>query len=496
MLGYQRRSDPATVEAKRTVDAWKSSGELGGLRYLRICYTDGDWTGNAHGLIDVGEQPPPFPAEEPPAEFAADDEARWALSTGVDELVHPLNLLRHFVGERYRLVFVHVSGRLCAFESESGVPMTIEVSPYRVSVGFDEELLVAFERGYVRLCPAPSLAVNRAGRVEIFTDAGGALPQRAAPELPWIDPQQAQAANFLRVCRERRRRRRTPPRRPRICISSQTSCVPVGLPARARGAPCRPRGTHAPGRSGDGRWRPVVAGSSSATPYGPRTSDPAWSAPSRWLHGPWDRDRPLLVGVVEQEEQLPSGFRLEQPHHFHVGGGVEDVEPGFAREPRVEPVERVVGGHAADVHDPARADLVDRDRGRAGEIGVAIAVQRTRALEPELLEPAVKRAGGTVDALDPRVAVVEEAGDVRHLESRQLVEPGRQRSLRHRVRAVLESAPRSEDEQPAALDVGAQRGCDVLVEDVEAGCDDEPVRGEVRSRREQIDLDSLTFNAP
>jgi predicted dehydrogenase len=201
MLGYQRRSDPATVEAKRTVDAWKESGELGGLRYLRVCYTDADWTGNAHGLIDVGEQPPPFPAEEPPPEFAADDEALWALSTGVDELVHPLNLLRHFVGERYRLVFVHVSGRLCAFESESGVPMTIEVSPYRVSVGFDEELLVAFERGYVRLSPAPSLAVNRPGRVEIYTDARGALPQRVAPELPWIDPQQAQAANFLRVCR-------------------------------------------------------------------------------------------------------------------------------------------------------------------------------------------------------------------------------------------------------------------------------------------------------
>jgi predicted dehydrogenase len=200
MLGYQRRSDPATVEAKRTVDAWKASGELGRLRYLRICFTDGDWTGNARGLIDVGEQPPPFPAEEPPPEFAGDEEALWALSTGVDELVHPLNLLRHFVGEPYRLVFAHVTGRLYAFESDSGVPMTIEVSPYRLSVGYDEELLVAFEHGYVRLCPAPSLAVNRAGQVEIYTDASGALPQRVTPELPWTDPQQAQAANFLRVC--------------------------------------------------------------------------------------------------------------------------------------------------------------------------------------------------------------------------------------------------------------------------------------------------------
>src|SRR6266540_2076124 len=203
MLGYHRRSDPATVEAKRMVDAWKASGELGALRYLRICYTDGDWTANAHArFIDTGEQAPPFPVEELPPELAADEEALWALSTGVDELVHPLNLLRHFLGERYRLVFAHVSGRLYAFESESGVPMTIEVSPYRVTVGFDEELLVAFERGYVRLCPAPSLAINRAGRLEIYSDAGGgALPERVAPQLPWIDPQQAQAADFLRVCR-------------------------------------------------------------------------------------------------------------------------------------------------------------------------------------------------------------------------------------------------------------------------------------------------------
>jgi predicted dehydrogenase len=203
MLGYQRRSDPATVEAKRTVDGWKESGAMGGLRYLRVCYSDGDWTGNAQAsLIDTGEQPPPFPAEEPPPELAADEEALWALSTGVDELVHPLNLLRHFLGERYRLVFAHASGRLYAFESESGVPMTIEVTPYRLSVGFDEELLVAFERGYVRLRPAPSLAINRAGRLEVYRDAGGGvLSERVAPELPWIDPQQAQAANFLRVCR-------------------------------------------------------------------------------------------------------------------------------------------------------------------------------------------------------------------------------------------------------------------------------------------------------
>jgi predicted dehydrogenase len=203
MLGYHRRSDPATREAKRTVDAWKETGELGALRYLRVCYSDGDWTANAAArLIDVGEEAPPFPAEEFP-EFAVDDDVRWALSIGVDTLVHPLNLIRHFLGERYHLVFVHSSGRLLVFESESGVPATIEVTPYRLAVGFDEEILVAFDRGYVRLRPAPSLAINRAGTLDVFRDRGnGALPELSSPQLPWTDPMQAQAADFLRVCRD------------------------------------------------------------------------------------------------------------------------------------------------------------------------------------------------------------------------------------------------------------------------------------------------------
>jgi predicted dehydrogenase len=203
MLGYQRRSDPATREAKRTVDAWRATGEVGALRYLRICYTDGDWTANAAAaLVDTGEEAPSFAGEDPPPEIAADDDAVWALSTAADQLVHPLNLIRHFLGERYALVFVHSSGRLLVFESESGVPATVEVTPYRLTVGFDEEILVAFERGCVRLRPAPSLALNRSGTLQIYRDAGsGTAPERIEPELPWVDPQQAQAGDFLRVCR-------------------------------------------------------------------------------------------------------------------------------------------------------------------------------------------------------------------------------------------------------------------------------------------------------
>jgi predicted dehydrogenase len=203
MLGNQRRSDPATREAKRTVDAWKASGELGALRYVRICFPLGDWIANADAsLIDTGEERPTLPAEDPPAELAPDEESRFALWAGANELVHPLNLLRHLLGESYRLAFAHVSGRLYAFESDSGVPATIEVAPYRATVGIDEEILVAFERGYVRLRPAPTLAINRPGKLEIYRDPGAERAvERVSQELPSIDPMRAQAADFIRVCR-------------------------------------------------------------------------------------------------------------------------------------------------------------------------------------------------------------------------------------------------------------------------------------------------------
>jgi predicted dehydrogenase len=203
MLGYHRRSDPATRAAKRTIDAWKESGELGALRYVRICFPPGDWIANANAaLIDTGEERPSPTAEEPDAELSRDEESEFLLRTGSNELVHPLNLLRHLLGERYRLAYTHVSGRLHAFESESGVPSIIEVAPYRVTIGLEEDVLVAFERGYLRLRPAPALAVNRPGTLEIYRDPGaGAAVERIAPSLPWIDPMRAQAEDFLRVCR-------------------------------------------------------------------------------------------------------------------------------------------------------------------------------------------------------------------------------------------------------------------------------------------------------
>ena len=43
MIGYHKRSDPATMYAKAEIDRLKSTGELGAMKYVRITMPAGDW---------------------------------------------------------------------------------------------------------------------------------------------------------------------------------------------------------------------------------------------------------------------------------------------------------------------------------------------------------------------------------------------------------------------------------------------------------------------
>jgi len=87
-------------------------------------------------------------------------------------------------------------------ESESGVTCSIEMTPYRTTVDWQESALVAFEKGKVTLeLPAP-LAINRPGAVEVLRDPGdGAVPTVSRPQFPWVGAMRQQAANFLAAVR-------------------------------------------------------------------------------------------------------------------------------------------------------------------------------------------------------------------------------------------------------------------------------------------------------
>src|SRR5512137_745219 len=51
MVGYHKRSDPATMYAKAEIDRLKAGGELGPLKYVRILMPAGDWV--AAGYTDL-----------------------------------------------------------------------------------------------------------------------------------------------------------------------------------------------------------------------------------------------------------------------------------------------------------------------------------------------------------------------------------------------------------------------------------------------------------
>lgn len=201
MVGYHKRSDPASVLAKATIEELKQSGEIGKMRYIRITMPPGDYIAGAYSdLIQTDEAIPELEWDPPVPDLDATTGRAYELF--VNYYIHQINLLRFLLGESYRVTYADPAKVLFVAHSESGIPCTIEMSPYGTSVEWHESALVTFERGYVRLgLPAP-LAINRPGSLEIYKDPRkGVTPIRTCPQLPWVHAMRNQAHAFIRAVR-------------------------------------------------------------------------------------------------------------------------------------------------------------------------------------------------------------------------------------------------------------------------------------------------------
>jgi predicted dehydrogenase len=201
MVGYHKRSDPATIYAKNEIDRLKESGELGKFRYLRITMPPGDWiAGGFNDNIGTAEQVASLDWDPAPEDM--DEVTNREYIAFVNFYIHQVNLLRHLFGEDYRVTYADPSAVLFVAQSESGIPGVIEMAPYSTTVGWHEAALAAFEKGYVKLqLPAP-LVYNQSGRVEIFKDPGqGVAPVSLVPDLPPIHAMRNQALNFIKAVR-------------------------------------------------------------------------------------------------------------------------------------------------------------------------------------------------------------------------------------------------------------------------------------------------------
>ncbi len=201
MIGYHKRSDPATQYAKAEIARIQESSELGKMKYVRIVMPAGDWV--ASGFVDlIHSQSQLPPVKWDPADPKMDKPTYDRYISFVNYYIHQVNLMRHLLGEPYSVSYADPSGVVLVGHSRSGVACTIEMSPYVTSVDWQESALVCFEHGWIRLeLPAP-LASNRPGRVTVLRDPGkGAVPTTTEPQLPWVHAMRQQAVNFVAAVR-------------------------------------------------------------------------------------------------------------------------------------------------------------------------------------------------------------------------------------------------------------------------------------------------------
>lgn len=209
MVGYHKRSDPATMAAKAEIERLKAGGELGKLKYVRILMPAGDWVAGGFWDVQNNDGPAGQLSWGSPANLEWDKPASdmdeglnnqyWGF---VNYYIHQVNLMRHLLGAPYKVVFADPTGVVLNVLSEENVAGIIEMTPYATSIDWQESALVCFEHGWIKLeLPAP-LAFNRPGRVEIFKDPGsGATPQTVIPQLPWNHAMRQQAMNFVAAIR-------------------------------------------------------------------------------------------------------------------------------------------------------------------------------------------------------------------------------------------------------------------------------------------------------
>ena len=156
MVGYHKRSDPAAMLMRAEINQWKESGELGRMTYARILMPAGDWVAGGFNDLIRDDGPAPALAWDPPApDMDADTYQKYV--SFVNYYIHQVNLARYLLGEPYRVTYADPSGVLLAGQSQSGVAVSIEMSPYRTTLDWQESALVCFEKGWLRLAVAPDL---------------------------------------------------------------------------------------------------------------------------------------------------------------------------------------------------------------------------------------------------------------------------------------------------------------------------------------------------
>lgn len=197
-IGYHKRSDLATQEAKATIQEWKSNGLHGRMTHLRILMPPGDWMlGKWPHRRNVPNQiklPAPQVDDADPAHST---EQKKQYLEFVNYYIHQVNLIRFLGGQDYAVTHASRNGRLLVAEMTDGTSVCLEMATFSTPLDWQETIEVFFEKAWLRLrLPCP-LAQFQAGSLETFaTETPG--QRRVLTEFPPEHAMLTQARNFLR----------------------------------------------------------------------------------------------------------------------------------------------------------------------------------------------------------------------------------------------------------------------------------------------------------
>jgi predicted dehydrogenase len=169
MVGYMKRYDAGNELAKRQIDAYRASGELGQITYVRSHDFAGEWIAGLDTAFEITDEPKPASVAVGPDWLPAEYLDRYLAY--LQEYTHNINLMRWLLDagdaaavrsvdlddDGYTgVVILDIAGTRAMLESG-------DITLYR----WDDHTQVYFQRGWVTLTSPPLLHKQVSATVEI-----------------------------------------------------------------------------------------------------------------------------------------------------------------------------------------------------------------------------------------------------------------------------------------------------------------------------------------
>ena len=199
MVGYMKRYDAGNELVKAKIDAFRSSGELGPITFVRNHGFCGDWVAGIKARVLTTDEPKPeTPAAGPdwlPPEFLGQ------YLGYLQQYTHNVNLLRWFLdaGEdvTLRVVDLNEDGRTGVVIFDLGgiraVLETGAISHYR----WDEHTQVYFRHGWVKTGAPPLLLKETPAEVEVYRAGDEQTFSQHIPRPAWTWSYRREAEHFI-----------------------------------------------------------------------------------------------------------------------------------------------------------------------------------------------------------------------------------------------------------------------------------------------------------